>query len=164
MDKNVESILIIALPVTFPLRGPCIPNWRWCLKVFHVLFMVKKRCGNHVVVWAMPTRLTHGMHKSTLDFTTFRWLDLLSMSEILRTCYVFREVFIISKKDIHYCHDDNIVILVSRRQMHNKAQFGGWISRRFDNKNRRRRLRMGHHICIRPTNLVAMFLSKLFLY
>ena len=43
MDKNVESILRIALFATFPLSGPCILNWQWCLKVFHVLFVAKRK-------------------------------------------------------------------------------------------------------------------------
>ena len=46
--------------------------------------------------------------------------------------------------------------LVIRRQIHGKAQFDGWITRRFDNKSHLRQLKMEHHICTRPTNLVVM--------
>lgn len=46
MDKNVSNILRIVCLVTFPLRGPCIHNWQWCLKVFRVLCVVRSKVWN----------------------------------------------------------------------------------------------------------------------
>lgn len=114
MDKNIKCILRITPLVTFQLRGFCNLNWRWCLKIFHVLFVIKRKCGNHVVVWHVPTRLTYDMFNSALDFTAFRWLDLLSISKILTTCYVFKQMLIVYRREIHYCHDDNIVFFCNK--------------------------------------------------
>lgn len=83
-----------------------VPNGLLCF-----VYCEKKR-GNHVVVWHMSMRLAYDILNFVFDFVTFRRLNLSSMLEILRTCYILGNVLIVSKRQTHYCHDDNIVFLV----------------------------------------------------
>lgn len=56
-----------------------------------------------------------GWHVTCLTpplITTFMWLGLSLMSELLGIWYVYGQVLMISMRQINYCHNDNIVILV----------------------------------------------------